>query len=276
MLELPEALVVAQQINQTIGSKRITNVTAAQSPHKFAWYFGDPEKYQELLSGKVIGKAAACGGQVEIEAEDSVILMGDGVNIRFHGTNEPHPKKHQLLIEFDDYSALSGSVQMYGGLWCFPKGKNENPYYLISKQKPSPLSDVFDKAYFEGLFDVKSMKLSAKAFLATEQRIPGLGNGVLQDILYNAKIHPKRKMDTLSDLQLETLFNSIKFTLREMTINGGRDTEKDLYGCAGGYKTLLSKNTVDTPCPLCGTLIKKEAYMGGSIYYCAGCQHKEG
>lgn|GEM_PF-2077218 len=30
-----------------------------------------------------------------------------------------------------------------------------------------------------------------KAFLATEQRIPGLGNGVLQDILWTARIHPK-------------------------------------------------------------------------------------
>jgi formamidopyrimidine-DNA glycosylase len=41
--------------------------------------------------------------------------------------------------------------------------------------------------------------LSAKAFLATEQRIPGLGNGVLQDILFTAGIHPKRKMAAISE-----------------------------------------------------------------------------
>jgi formamidopyrimidine-DNA glycosylase len=57
-----------------------------------------------------------------------------------------------------------------------------------------------------------------------------------------------------------------------MAAEGGRDTETDLYGQPGGYKTVLSKNTAGTACPKCGTMIIKEAYMGGSIYYCAGCQ----
>ena len=45
------------------------------------------------------------------------------------------------------------------------------------------------------------------------------------------------------------------------------------FGCFGGYKTRLSKNTVDKDCELCGNKIKKESYMGGSIYYCEGCQN---
>lgn len=272
MLELPEAAVVAQQINETVSGRRIMNVIAAQSPHKFAWYYGEPEKYHGLLSGKTIGKAAGYGGMVEIEAEDAVILFGDGVGIRFHGYNESKPQKHQLLIEFEDFSCISASVQMYGGLWCFPKEENDNKYYRVTKERPSPLSDSFNRRYFESLFDEKSCRLSAKAFLATEQRIPGLGNGVLQDILYNAGIHPRKKMSSLTDGQLEILFNSIKGTLMEMSINGGRDTERDLYGCSGGYITKLSKNTAGKSCPACGSIIKKEAYMGGSIYYCEGCQ----
>ncbi|HBT18319.1 MAG TPA: endonuclease VIII, partial [Firmicutes bacterium] len=40
----------------------------------------------------------------------------------------------------------------------------------------------------------------------------------------------------------------------------------------GGYQTKLSKKTVNKPCPVCGSIIKKETYMGGSIYYCEGCQ----
>lgn len=38
MIELPEAVSVSQQINETIRGKRIASVIAAQSPHKFAWY----------------------------------------------------------------------------------------------------------------------------------------------------------------------------------------------------------------------------------------------
>jgi formamidopyrimidine-DNA glycosylase len=122
------------------------------------------------------------------------------------------------------------------------------------------------------MFDENSGKLSLKAFLATEQRIPGLGNGVLQDILFHSELHPKKKVSTMSDRDKKDLFASIKSILDDMVVKGGRDTEKDLFGNIGGYKTLLSKNTAGTPCPVCGTAIVKEAYLGGSIYYCKKCQ----
>ena len=111
-----------------------------------------------------------------------------------------------------------------------------------------------------------------KAFLATEQRIPGLGNGVLQDILFRAGVHPRRRMNTLSVSQVDTLFDAVKTTLAEMTRLGGRDTEKDLFGNPGRYRTLLSRNTVEKPCPVCGAPIEKAAYLGGTVYYCPACQ----
>ena len=273
MLELPEALTVASQINDILRGKCIANVTTAYTPHKFAWYHGDPQNYHDLLAGKTIDKASGYGCMVEIEADTAIILIGDGVGLRYHSQDESRPKKHQLLVEFEDFCAISASVQMYGGLWCFNDGEFDNPYYKSAKEKPSPLSDRFDKAYFDRMISLPDVqKLSAKAFLATEQRIPGLGNGVLQDILYNAKIHPKRKISTLSEVDKEGLFSSIKSTLAEITFQGGRDTERDLFGCLGGYKTKLSKNSVGKPCTICGSIIEKENYMGGSIYYCDGCQ----
>jgi formamidopyrimidine-DNA glycosylase len=273
MIELPESIALASQLNETVRGKRIINVTAAQTPHKFAWYYGDPQKYHELLSGKVIDKANGIGSMVEILAGDAVMLFGDGVGLRYHNENEQRPLKHQMLVEFEDFSAVSATVQMYGGLMCFRSGEMDNKYYKAAKEKPSPLSDQFDKNYFNGLLSSQELqKLSAKAFLATEQRIPGLGNGVLQDILYIARIHPKRKISTLNDEDRDRLFRSIKETLAEMAFKGGRDIEKDLLGCPGGYLTCLSKNTLDKPCPVCGGTIKKESYLGGSIYYCEGCQ----
>lgn len=272
MLELPEAAVMANQLNASIKGKKIRSVVAAQTPHKFAFFAGDPNTYKTMLAGKKTGAASSLGGMVEIKVEDRLLLFGDGVNLRFHGKNEPRPHKHQVLIEFDDDSGLSGAVQMYGGLWCLKQGPFENPYHIAAKSKPSPLIDKFSKEYFLSLFDENSGKLSLKAFLATEQRIPGLGNGVLQDILFNAGMHPKKKVSALSEKEKRILFDSIKSMLAAMTQQGGRDTEKDLYGNAGGYVTKVSKNTVDSPCAVCGTFIKKEAYMGGSIYYCSKCQ----
>lgn len=273
MIELPEANSLSRQIGEFISGKRITNVTAAQSPHKFAWYSGDPQKYHEMLSGNVIEGAEAHGGQVSIRAGDKVIIFSDGTALRFHYENEKRPSKHQLLLEFDDFSALSVSIQMYGGILCFPKEHIENGYFQVAKDKPSPLSEEFSCDYFDSIIsNLEKETLSVKALLATEQRIPGLGNGVLQDILFNARIHPKKKAVTLTSDEKTRLYDSVKSTLAEMTFKGGRDTEKDLFGCSGGYVTKLSKNTVDKPCPVCGATIKKEAYLGGSIYYCSGCQ----
>ncbi len=276
MMELPEAMTLKRQIDETIRGKRISKVTAGYTPHKFAWYHGDPMAYPNLLEERCVDEADAVGGMVEIKAGDARILLSDGVNLRYHGQNESHPQKHQLLIEFDDSSAMSATVQMYGGLCCFRPGDYENPYYEIAQIKPSPLTEEFDKGYFDELISALTVqKLSAKAFLATQQRIPGLGNGVLQDILWYAFIHPKRKINTLSDDEKQKLFYSIKTTLAEMTELGGRDTEKDLYGCNGGYITKLSKKSAGAACSVCGELIIKETYLGGSIYYCPGCQSKD-
>jgi len=273
MIEIPEAESLSKQLTETITGKRIASVVAGLSPHKFAWYHDDPNDYDTLLRGKAINTAVARGGMVEIRIGDVVALFSDGIVLRFHIKDEQRPRKHQLLIEFEDATAISASVQMYGGLWCFKEGEFRNPYYDSARYKPSPLSDEFDRVYFDRLItSSEGQKLSAKAFLATEQRIPGLGNGVLQDILYKAGIHPKRRIETFTNSESEILFHSMKSTLKEMTAQGGRDTTRDLFGRPGGYRTRLSQTTVDKPCPVCGSMVVKQPYMGGSIYFCDGCQ----
>ena len=93
------------------------------------------------------------------------------------------------------FSAVSAAVQMYGGMYCFKQGQFDNPYYLVAKAKPSPLSTDFNEEYYNDMLCAPGAeKLSAKALLATEQRVSGLGNGVLQDILYHARIHPRKKV----------------------------------------------------------------------------------
>jgi formamidopyrimidine-DNA glycosylase len=273
MIELPEAVVLARQIDTALAGKKIRRVVAAHTPHKFAWFTGDPKKYNDLLAGKAIDQAANRGGLVEIKAGDVSVCLGDGANLRYFRKDEKLPDKHQLLIEFEDGSYLIGTVQMYAGFYIYPAGfPIDNKYYLVAGEKPSPLSSAFNAAYFESLFDKESGKLSLKAFLATDQRIPGLGNGVLQDILFNSEMHPKKKVNTLTEMDKKDLLSSIKTILEDMVNRGGRDTEKDLYGNPGGYETVLSKNTVQKPCNICGLEIRKEAYLGGSIYYCPSCQ----
>ena len=216
--------------------------------------------------------AAGHGAFVTIRFDrDTQLTVGDGTILKFGWPEEPRPAKHQLLIEFSDGSFLVFTVAMYGAIYAF-SGEFDNPYYRGSLEKISPLEAGFDRAYFDSLRAAAKPNLSAKAFLATEQRIPGLGNGTLQDILFRAKIHPKRKIATLSEADWTTLFATVKETLREMTDLGGRDTEKDFFGKHGAYRTILSKNTWKNPCPVCGGAIVKEPYLGGAVYYCPTCQ----
>lgn len=273
MIEIPEGITLAAQLNQTVRGKVIARAAAAQSPHKFAWYQGDPGRYLQLLNGQVVGEACGFGTTVEFQAGDAFVAVSEGATWHYHPDPSGIPAKHQLLLEFSDGSALSLTVRMYGGIFCFKSGEMDNPYYHLSKNALSPLSDAFDWAYFQSLLAPEAInKLSAKAFLATEQRIPGLGNGVLQDILWTARIHPRKKMGELTSSEIDAMYHAVKDVLADMTARGGRDTERDLFGRPGGYETILSKNTVGKACPACGTAIRKEAYMGGAIYYCAECQ----
>ena len=273
MIELPEAVNLARQLTERFGGKKIASVIAGLSPHKFTWYYGDRESYARLVVGKAFQAARAVGGMVEGAAADVRFLFSEGTNLRFLAAGASPPKKHQFLVTFTDGTALVVSVQMYGGVGVFREGQCGNPYYLKSQEKPSPLTADFDKAYFGTLLEGPGMgSVSAKALLATEQRVPGLGNGVLQDILFRARVNPKTKVDALGAAQRKKLFQAVKKTLREMTDRGGRDTELDLDGKPGGYLTIMSRNSVGKPCPECGTAIEKAAYMGGSVYFCPTCQ----
>jgi formamidopyrimidine-DNA glycosylase len=275
MLELPEVIALSGQLNSTIKGKVVKDAVAAASPHKFAWYYGDPAEYGERLRGRAIGEAAGFGGRLEIFIEGAALSFADGAVLRYYEPGAILPVKHQLLVTFEDGSALAFTIAMYGGIWAYPMGAlDEDGFYMAAKRAVKPLSDDFDFDYFLTLFDGKGQKMSAKAFLATEQRIPGLGNGVLQDILLAAKINPRKRANTFTDEQRRRLFDNVKAVLSAMTEAGGRDTERDIFGRPGGYKTKLSRHNTLLICPDCGGSVKKEAYMGGSVYYCEVCQEK--
>ena len=276
MLEIPESANIAYQLTQTLKDKVILTAVADSSPHKFAFYSKEPERYNELLSGKRINDAYAIAGLVEIHAQDMRILFGDGVNIRYYPPDIAVPEKHQLYLEFTDNSKIICTIQMYGGIWVYRDGENDNKYYLIAKEKPSPLFEKFNEKYFQKLFVETKQNVSVKAFLATEQRIPGLGNGVLQDILFNAAINPRTKIRELKDSDVTKLYQSIKKTLREMMIEGGRSTEKDIFGNPGGYEPIMSARSLAHPCPVCEGMVIKQAYMGVSVYFCISCQPYNG
>lgn len=275
MLELPESITISKQIKQTLTGKTISSVEILHTPHKFAFFHGETDTFREILEGGTITDALARGGMVEIRTEDGMIVLSDGAFPKYYEEKNKFPKKHQFAVYFEDETAVFISIQMYGFIGIYPRGQCEEEYYLSSSKKPSPLSEEFTYDYFRGLYQASGKKMSVKAFLATEQRIPGLGNGVLQDILWDAGIDPRFDMKEMEEADFRTLYASVRRILEEMAHGGGRDTEKDLFGAKGGYITQLSKNSLYEPCMKCGYEIHKASYMGGTIYFCENCQKKQ-
>lgn len=272
MLEIPESRTIAAQMNETIRGKRILEVEAAHTPHSFAWYSGEPAFYAKIMEGREIGQAAGIGSMIEIQLGDYSFVAGDGANIRYFAPDEKLPGKYQTRITLEDNSSVVCTVQMYGAMFLIQPDSYDNPYYLAGKRKPMPNTENFSYGYFKQLFEGLSGSTSMKAFLATEQRIPGLGNGVLQDILLAAGLHPKKKISGMTEQRRRKIYDMLQGTLEQMTAAGGRDTEKDFFGRKGGYQTILSKKTVGSPCPYCGSPIQKTNYLGGTVYFCPLCQ----
>ena len=148
MIELPEAHTLAKQLKQVFKGKTIISAVANTSPHGFAWYSGDPALYNEKLAGKKVTKTDAYGGRVIMHADGMIVSFFDGIRCRYLIPGEERPAKHQLLLEFDDSSAICCTVQMYGGMMVFPDEPRDDFYYNVGREKPSPFSEAFDKAYF--------------------------------------------------------------------------------------------------------------------------------
>jgi formamidopyrimidine-DNA glycosylase len=275
MIELPEALTIARQMTEALQGKRIASAVRGNAPHKFAFYNREPEEYAAILPGKTMGPAEGRGSCIVAAVEPGyALLLGfGGERIILHETEKTIPAKHQLLIRYDDGSALSVTVQGWGFAQLLDTEElAAHPH--ANGPGPLPLSAAFTLEYFLGLFDPfdPGDPTSLKLFMISKPGIRGVGNGCLQDILFRARLHPRRRAADTSAQERERLYQATRTTLQEMVEGGGRDSDRDLHNRPGGYVRLLHSKTAGEPCPECGTPIEKIAYLGGACYFCPRCQ----
>ena len=187
-------------MNEALKGKRVKNVVLEQTPHRFAFYSEQKERYAARLTGQTIEGACQHGGMVELDFAEDMLYFSDGAYPRYFAVGKA-PKKHQLLLEFEEGDGFSVSVQMYGCMRLERRDVCAHAYYRSALEKPDPLEDGFSYEYFRSLYPKADAKMSVKTFLATEQRIPGIGNGVLQDILWNAGLDPRCDMRSVTDAE---------------------------------------------------------------------------
>jgi formamidopyrimidine-DNA glycosylase len=275
MIELPEALTIAQQMNDELKGKNIEYGNRGNSPHKFAFYNRPPEEYEAILKGKTMGEAKEHGSciLVSVEPDHLLVLGGGGERILFHQSAKTLPKKRQLLLHFEDDTYLTVSVQGWGSAQLIHHSEVA-AYPHVANQGVSPLNDAFTFEYFQQQFrELKEEDpRSVKFFMISNPGVWGVGNGYLQDILFRARIHPRRRVINITKEEKQTLYEAIIVTIKHAAALGGRDTERDLYNRPGGYSRLMDSRTVGQPCPECGAEIEKIQYLGGASYFCPRCQ----
>jgi formamidopyrimidine-DNA glycosylase len=275
MIELPEAVTLARQMTAELAGKRIVKAIQSSSPHKFAFVSGTPEEYSDILVGRRLQQTTARHRYTLTAVEPGYVLVfGEGgERILYHTTEKTLPKKHQLLLAFDDGTYLTVSVQGWGAVWLFAEHEvNEHKY--VGRACVSPLGDGFSFEHFTELFDEldDTYNKTIKYFMISEPGVCGIGNGYLQDVLFRARLSPRRRVAEITIDERKSLHNAVREILTQATELGGRITEKDLYNRPGGYTPIMYSKTKGAPCPDCGTTIEKISYLGGSCYLCPSCQ----
>jgi len=275
MFELPEYTVMAKQINKTLVGKKIKKGNLGNSPHKFVWYNRKPEEFTKLTHGKIVGRARVQGRWLIIPLEPGYnLVLGEcGGRVLFHPAESDLPEKYHLWLEFEDGSSFTVTTQMWGAMELFEAGKEQERQY-IKDMRTTPVERGFTYKYFSGLIDelLEGPKRSTKSLLTQDQLIPGLGNASAQDILFQARLLPRRALSELSPGQRRDLYDAIVHTVHEIIEQGGRNDETDLFGKPGGYVRLMDSVAAGKPCPECRTKIQKIQYLGGACYFCPKCQ----
>lgn len=275
MIEYPEAVTIARQITERLNGKRIAAGVRGNAPHKFAFYSGTPEEYATILQGRQVGLAEPHGSLIKVNIDPGYVLVlgGGGERILYHASPATLPRKHQLMLQFEDDTSLTVSVQGWGFAQLWPCEQMAEKLHGDQGKLP-PLSEAFTYDYFNGLFEQLEADDSRaiKYFVISKPGVLGVGNGYLQDILLRAKLHPRRRAAQITKPQRRALYKAIRSTIQLAVDAGGRDTEHDLFDETGHYWKLLDSRTVGMPCPTYGTLIEKISFLGGASYFCPSCQ----
>ncbi len=275
MMELPEAVAIAKQINAELRGRRIASAERENSPHKWVFYNRPREDYETILPGRGIGESHAEGSHVNTRLTGGFTLqLGDGgERILLHAADAALPKKYHLLLRFEDGCVLTVSVQGWGAVRLFDK--DQLRAWLDGE--PAGISPIGKELTYDRFRRITAQYAAecdkpVKAFLVNRPRIRGIGNGYLQDILFRAGLHPRRKVRGITAGERRKLYRAIRKVLTEAIAKGGRDDEMDLHGRPGRYVRQLDRRTNGTPCPTCGTTIEKIHYVGGACYFCPTCQ----
>ena len=99
-----------------------------------------------------------------------------------------------------------------------------------------------------------------KPALMDQTLIAGLGNLLVDEILWRARIHPRQSLGTLREHDLERVYDTMRSVLREANRHGRVPP-------AEGWLT-KARDERDPRCPRCGARLRKAPVGGRTTTWC--------
>ena len=269
MPELPEIANLARQMTKQLKGKRITGLDLTQPK-----CLNMPVKKFRRIVGKTVQETSAHGKWLfsELRPDDNLLLnLGMGGDLLYHKNDTTLPKKYQLRLTFSDKTRLTTTFSWFG--YIHLASEKELPKHkMTSKLGISPIDDEFTVEKFASL--LSGRRGAIKSFLLDQENAAGIGNVYAQDILFKARLHPLRAINTLTESDIKALHRSTREVLNQSIRLGGLKYERDLHGRFGKYgpEHFLVAYKPDKPCPACKTTIVKIKTGSTTSYICPKCQ----
>jgi formamidopyrimidine-DNA glycosylase len=108
-----------------------------------------------------------------------------------------------------------------------------------------------------------------KSTLMNQKMLAGLGNIYTDEVLFQARVHPKASVGGLAEAQAQSLYAQMRAVL-EKAIEARADPRRM------PENFLLPLREEDGPCPICGGTVRKITVAGRATYLCPACQETPG
>lgn len=195
------------------------------------------------------------------------------------GDIEHLPNKFtRAIFLFDDSSQLYFNDLRKFGYFKLIKTSALDKLFTDSRLGPEPLQRNFSFGSFSTAL-ARRRASRIKDALLDQTVLAGLGNIYADEVLYSARIHPERRINTLSTDEVNSLYDSIKKILGLAVIKKGTTIRdfRDGHGVRGGMqKHLKVYGRAGHICSRCRSRIVRKKLGSRSAHFCPQCQSLTG
>jgi formamidopyrimidine-DNA glycosylase len=130
------------------------------------------------------------------------------------------------------------------------------------------LSAAFTRRLFHELAGAHRRK-QVRVFINDQSIMSAIGNAYADEILFEARLHPKTLVGNLSPEELDRLHTAIPAVMR-WGIQNVKEAREPIHVKIREH--LKVRNRKGEACPRCGTTIRREGVRGFDVFFCPACQ----